>query len=256
MKVSRCYGYDDGASGGGGEAAVMRMTKTIYPSPADDAETDPRAVYLHTPDYDDTASVDDQIAAVLGRTEAVSTTDDPQQSTDHYAEYDYRGAGAIVASDRAEAFQGLLDLHHEIEQDSLGRVIEHEWRLGSNQVATHEYSYDPAGNRIERGWSDSNLWDGADESYTHDGLNRLVSMQRYEPAKRVNTESGLLYPVTDAQISDLGGCRVAWPLKWVRQGAGFALPAQVPACSATGPRPASGLGGGSVAAGNRTFCAA
>ena len=65
----------------------MRMTKTIYPSPADDAETDPRAVYLHTPDYDDNDPVDDQIAAVLGRTEAVSTTDDPQQSTDHYAEY-------------------------------------------------------------------------------------------------------------------------------------------------------------------------
>ena len=51
VKVSRCYGYDDGASGGGsgGQAGNMRMTRTIYPSAAADEETDPRAVYLHTP---------------------------------------------------------------------------------------------------------------------------------------------------------------------------------------------------------------
>jgi RHS repeat-associated protein len=158
------YAYADGASNG--VAKYVRLTSVTYPGP----ESSRRVVTYH---YPSTGTLGD----ALSRLESISYVQGG--NTEYAAQYTYLGTGTIVQVDHPAVEDGLtLSYGSEGTYDAwdrFGRVIEQTWTVDSSAVDSYGYGYDMNSNRRYR----DNLLviDGSlDETYTYDGLDRLIDM--------------------------------------------------------------------------------
>ncbi len=154
------YHYDDGATAG--EARFVRLSSVEYPGGRE-------VFYLYSASG---------IGDALNRVEAIA---DDASGTTRFAEYSYLGASTIVAVGHPAVSGGLtLDYNATGNYegwDRFGRVVNQQWTdgAGTTTLDHYTYTYDYNSNRTSR----SNALNSAlSESYSYDGLDRLIDVSR------------------------------------------------------------------------------
>ena len=176
-----------------GELVILRPQKVEYPGG--------REVYLR---YSDSG-----VGQVLSRLEDMAPA---AEASSAWAEYGYLGAATITRTARPKV-QGGLELDYDPDSDGsfsgwdrFGRVIEHEWRDDNEAVLDgYHYGHDAAGNRTFRQNMHSGSNDQFDKVYDHDGLHRLVDMQRGELDDPEDPDPGIVGTPQAHQDWDLDG---------------------------------------------------
>ena len=160
------YSYEDGDTGDG-IADYVRLSQVTYP--------DGRQIDY---DYGTTGSSDDALNLVVTIGEGPGT----------YAEYEYLGAGTIVAVSHPDVGGVNFDLTLDYNTtgnyegwDTFGRVVNQEWTDGQGTPTTldkYVYTYDRNSNRTARDNQGPSAGTTFDEVYRYDDLDRLEEVDR------------------------------------------------------------------------------
>ncbi|REJ66945.1 MAG: hypothetical protein DWQ31_13000, partial [Planctomycetota bacterium] len=162
------YSYDDGdVPGGTGAASYVRLSQVTYP--------DGRQIDYG---YGSAGSSDDALNRVVTIGEGPGT----------YAEYEYLGAGTIVAVSHPDVGGATFDLTLDYNTtgnyegwDTFGRVVNQEWTDGQSTPTVldkYVYTYDRNSNRTARDNQGPSADTTFDEVYHYDELDRLDSVDR------------------------------------------------------------------------------
>ncbi|MBM4017216.1 MAG: hypothetical protein FJ288_02640 [Planctomycetes bacterium] len=158
------YSYDDTDPNPHGAVPYVRLESVTYPGG--------RVITYH---YDGADGIDD----ALSRLSRIA--DETDSAT--YAAYTYLGAGTIVAVSHPAVDGGLvLDYDFDPQNphtypgwDRFGRVVQQTWTVDGTAVDSYGYTYDMNSNRTGR---ENVLNEDLSETYTYDGLDRLLTMDR------------------------------------------------------------------------------
>lgn len=153
------YAYDD-ANDGGELTKGMRPESVKYPNG--------RQIYTT---YGISESADDNLNRVYRLRDGSPTGLRVNQ-------YTYLGLGTVVIEEMPELEGVQLDYYTGGDYDGFdrfGRVVEHLWTDGVNDVDKYVYDHDEAGNRKYR---ENTTTTAKDEYYTYDGVYRLKNFDR------------------------------------------------------------------------------
>ena len=100
------------------------------------------------------------------------------------AQYDYMGDGTIVKVTHPETYLGLqlsygTPASGYADLDQFGRVLTQDWTVGADNILVdgYAYTYDAAGN-VATKTNQTETNGSLDETYTYDGLDRLIDTTR------------------------------------------------------------------------------
>jgi YD repeat-containing protein len=174
------YTYDDGAVGN--VAKYVRLKEVKYPND--------RKVHY---DYGTVGATDDIMSRLTSIYDDANANNAIDTGEDVYASYKYLGRGTIVEENyvKTETKLTYLDYSGNVTGlDRFGRVVDQVWRnyAGADTVDEYTYTYDRAGNRLTKANAQHTAFN---ETYTYDGLDRLLTTDRADGFDQDWTLDGL-----------------------------------------------------------------